>query len=56
MGRIVKSKVLRVDINLDSVIREVAAKNNIEFTEASREIARAFKELKGKKIAREIRF
>lgn len=47
----VKSKSVgaRIARELDDEIRDIAARNNLELTEASREAAKALKELKGKK-------
>ena len=47
----------RIDTELDEMIRDIAAKNNISMKQASRELARIMKpKIKGTKIINEIKF
>lgn len=50
-----KTKIARIDLELDTQIRDLADKSGMSFARASKEIARMNKELKGKKV-REIVF
>lgn len=51
-----KTKLIRVKIELADEIKEIARKNQITLTEASKEIARLLRNNKNRKIKREITF
>lgn len=51
-----KTKLIRVNMELANEINEIAKKNCIKLTEASREIARLVRNNKNKKMIKEIRF
>lgn len=49
--------VRRIDKNLDEQIREIAKKNDMNYSEASRELAKIKKDIKNKSnLIREIRW
>lgn len=50
-----KSKLTRISIELDSQIRDFALKNNMNLTQASRELAKMNNKFRGKKV-REVVF
>lgn len=52
------SKPVRIDLELDVVLREIKEKNEISFIQASREVAKVLREMKlnKEKIRREIKF
>lgn len=50
------SEIRRISKDLGEEIEKIAKKNNIKFTEASKELARFIKNNKTNKIIREIEF
>lgn len=46
----------RIDIDLDSKIRDIANKNKIRYREASRELARAADRVNNRSLYREVKF
>lgn len=50
-----KSDVVRIDSNLINQIKDIAQKNQMGFTEASKEIAKITEKLRNKRILREIK-
>jgi len=51
-----KSRVSRISEELDLEIRNFALKNNVSFTQASQDLAKMMKKIKGNKITKEIKF
>ncbi len=56
MGREIKSKVLRIDCRLEQQIRDIAIKNRMRFTDASRDMADFFDKFKNKNMRRDLGF
>ena len=52
------SKPVRIDLELDNVLREMKEKNDMSFVQASREVAKIIKKMKAdkEKVRREIKF
>lgn len=56
MSRMNKNPLKRISSDLDKAINETAKKNNLRYTDASKELANMYKKMKGKKLQREIIF
>lgn len=55
MKKIRQTKLMRIDGNLAKQIEDLAEKNQINMTEASREISKISERLRNRKVWREIR-
>ena len=51
-----RTVLMRLDIGMAGFLRELARKNNISITQASRDAAKALKGFNGKKISRVVQF
>ena len=52
----IKTRVVRIPVDLDLAIRDLAKKNNMKYVEAGKEIANINKKFKNKIVVREIKW
>ena len=45
-----RTRTVRIDVDLDLQIKDLAKRNNLKFTQASRELAKMTEKLKGKRL------